>query len=46
MQISSHFRSHTGEKPYQCSVCAEQFPQDAHLRKHMRVHTGEKNISR
>merc|ERR1719187_699944 len=35
-------RSHTGEKPYQCSVCEKRFSIKNSLNKHMRIHTGEK----
>ena len=32
----------SGEKPYSCPHCDRQFVQVANLRRHVRVHTGER----
>lgn len=31
-----------GEKPYACSYCPKVFPSSSAMKKHTRIHTGEK----
>ena len=35
-------RTHTGEKPHQCSHCNKEFSKKDHRNKHLRTHTGER----
>ena len=35
-------RTHTGEKPFHCSICSQKFSHSCYLTKHTRTHTGEK----
>ncbi|XP_055312482.1 histone-lysine N-methyltransferase PRDM9-like [Sitodiplosis mosellana] len=36
-----HLRSHSGEKPFECSICFKSFARNPHLRSHSMTHKDE-----
>jgi uncharacterized Zn-finger protein len=37
-ELSRHFRTHTGEKKFECQICSNRFMRSDHLSKHMKRH--------
>ena len=43
--LVEHNRAHTGEKPFHCYICGQQFPRKLNMKVHQRAHTREKQCS-
>ncbi|CAG8491112.1 4075_t:CDS:2 [Ambispora gerdemannii] len=41
-KVMRHIQTHTGDKPYQCTVCKKRFSEPNIMTQHMRTHTGER----
>ena len=42
VNLQTHIRRHTGEKPYVCCYCRKRFVSKAELNIHIKIHTGER----
>jgi len=37
-----YFILYIGYRPYQCDLCVKRFPSSGAMKKHRRIHTGER----
>ncbi|CAL8129161.1 unnamed protein product [Orchesella dallaii] len=44
-QLTKHFRSHTGERPFPCKICKIEFKDQSNLVQHLNCHSNKRPFS-
>jgi len=40
--LRSHYRSHSGDRPFTCTLCDQSFARNHDLKRHQKIHSGNK----
>ena len=41
--LNEHFKIHTGQKDYECTICGKRFSCKGNLNLHVKIHNGQKD---